>query len=56
MERIVGEDVDGVERRVYAAVEEQLGAEEDAVEGHDIGLEMVVVDIVELGSLGKEIK
>ena len=55
MERVIGEDVDGVERRKHPAVEVQLGAEEDAIEGRDIGEDMVVVDIVELGSLGKEI-
>lgn len=54
MERIVGENVDGVEIREDAAVEVHLGAEDDAVEGREIGLEKVVV-IIELGGLGKDI-
>ena len=55
MERVVGENVDGVEGWEDPAVEVQLGAEEDAVEGQEVGLEMVVVIIVELGCLRKEI-
>lgn len=55
MERVIGEYVDWVESREDPAVEVRLRAEEDAVEGRKIGLEMVVVAVVELASLGKEI-
>lgn len=54
MESVVREDVDGVEGREDVAVEVRLRAEDEAVEGCDIGLERVVVVIVELGGLGKE--
>ena len=36
------------------AIEVRLEAEEDAVEGRDIGLERVVVVVVELSRLGKD--
>ncbi len=55
MESIVGEDIDGIEIREDSAVKEQLRAEEYAVDGREIGLERVVVVVVELSSLGKEI-
>lgn len=55
MKRIIGEDVDGIEGGIDPAIEEQLGAEKDAVEGDEIGLERVIVVIVESGGLGKEI-
>ena len=55
MEPIVGENVDGVEVWKNPAVEVQLGAEEDAVEGDEIGLETVVVVVVNLDRIRKEI-
>ena len=55
MERIIGEYVDWVEGREDLTVEERLGAEEDAVEGRDVGLVMIVVGVVELGRLGEKI-
>ena len=58
MECIVGENIDGVESREDPAVEVGLTSEKGAEEGHEVGLEMVVVDVVELGGLcglGKEI-
>lgn len=58
MECIVGENVEGVEGREDPAVEVGLTSEKGAEEGHKVGLEMVVVDVVELGGLsglGKEI-
>ena len=51
MERVAGKNVDGVEGWKDPAVEVRLGAEEDAVEGHEI----VVVVIVKLGCLREEI-
>lgn len=55
MEPVVGENVDGVEVWKNPAVEVQLGAEEDAVEGDEIGLETVVIVVVKLGRVRKEI-
>ncbi len=55
MESIIGEDIYGIDIWEDPAVKEQLRAEEYAVDGREIGLERVVVVVVELSSLWKEV-
>ena len=55
MKCVIRENIDGVEGRKDPAEEERLRAEEDAVERRNIGLERVVVLVVELNSLGEDI-
>lgn len=52
MECIVGENVDGIEGREDPAVKVGLKSEKGTEERHEVGLEMVVVDVVKLGGLG----
>lgn len=56
MERVIGEHVDGVEGGEDPTVEEGLRAEEDAEEGRQVGLVLIVVGVVEWGGLGEKIQ